>query len=883
MAVTQGNNILCTMKAQIIHAFDTPYRFEDIPAPNPPQKFELLIQVGAASYCHTDTIFASGRFGGNLPMVSSHEFAGTIVALGPDVSQFNNTNKGNMANLEIGTRVGVAPRPFNPCGKCWECHNAPEDQKSAGDGTKFSLRCPQASTLGINVHGGFAEYAIVDCRQVVTLPDSISFVDAAPLMCAGYTIFSAFKKGDFKPGSRIGIVGCGGGLGHVGLQFGVSLGYQMVGIEVQDGPLQLAKDLGTGAKIFDARISQPDDVIDAIDGGVVKDPHERGVDAVMILPETQKALDYGMKILRYRGTCMMISTPAEGFHVSSHDVVLRDIKIIGVLPGRRAWLQEMFEVVAEKGIRPVSKKYALSQVNELVKDCEKGQGVEVGIISMLNLSLSRIPIPICVDALGLRRPLITSSNPKCVVQPSTKARRRGLLTLAIESSCDDTSVAIVEKDSFHKSFETPRHTGHAAAEVHFLENITADTRKYRGIHPIEALQSHQENLAKLVQKAVRSLPPVAEDYSPEDGAVISHIIPKNKNGKSTRHRLPNFISVTRGPGMRSNLSVGLDTAKGLAVAWQIPLVGVHHMQAHLLTPRLVSALNRSVLTDDLQPNFPFLSILVSGGHSMLVHSKSLLEHEILATTADIAIGETLDKSARLILPESVLESANTTMYGKLLEKFAFPGGPADYADYQALKTRGEEVVKRDNDTWGWSFTTPYANTRDLKFSFSSVSSTVSRIMANKEKADVRVTRDERVALARESMRVCFEHLASRTLIALELLRKQLRKQYNTSGSGQEIDTLVVSGGVAANQFLMTVLRAFLDVRGFSHIKVIAPPPYLCTDNAAMIGWAGIEMFEAGYSTDLSCRAIRKWTLDPSAGDGGILGPEGWIKRNKPGP
>lgn len=380
-----------------------------------------------------------------------------------------------------------------------------------------------------------------------------------------------------------------------------------------------------------------------------------------------------------------------------------------------------------------------------------------------------------------------------------------------------------------------------------------------------------------MQKSLCSLPPGEQEGSTDNAARASHILPKT--GEPTRRRLPDFISVTRGPGMRSNLSVGLDTAKGLAVAWQIPIVGVHHMQAHLLTPRLVSALESSASTDSIQPNFPFLSLLVSGGHSMLVHTKSLLDHEILATTADIAIGETLDKSARLILPESVIESANTTMYGKLLEKFAFPNGPTDYADYQPPKNRGEEVVKRDNDTWGWSFTTPYANTRDLKFSFSSVSSMVSKIMSDKDKSDDEVTQDERVTLARESMRVCFEHLASRTIIGLE----HLQKQSKFSRRRQEVDTLVVSGGVAANRFLMTVLRSFLDVRGFPHVQVIAPPPYLCTDNAAMIGWAGIEMFEAGYSTDLSCRAIRKWTLDPSAEDGGILGAEGWIRGEKVDP
>lgn len=431
---------------------------------------------------------------------------------------------------------------------------------------------------------------------------------------------------------------------------------------------------------------------------------------------------------------------------------------------------------------------------------------------------------------------------------------------------DDTSVAIVEKD-------IPRSTRPseiATAKIHFLANVTADTRKYRGIHPIEALHSHQENLAKLIQKALHSLPPSEEICSTKDNAATPRVWKSAM--RSAQLRLPDFISVTRGPGMRSNLSVGLDTAKGLAVAWQIPLVGVHHMQAHLLTPRLVSAMNDSAPDNSSRPDFPFLSILASGGHSMLVHSKSLLDHEILATTADIAIGESLDKSARLILPESVLESTNTTMYGKLLEQFAFPGGCADYAHYQPLKTRGEETVKRDSD-WEWSFTTPFANTRDLKFSFSCVASTVSKFMSDKAKTNSPVSNDERIALARESMRVCFEHLASRTIIALELLRKQ----YVFNGSNEQVKTLVVSGGVAANQFLMTILRGFLDVRGFEDIQVIAPPPYLCTDNAAMIGWAGIEMFEAGWSTDLSCRALRRWTLDPSADDGGVLGPDCWAR------
>lgn len=418
---------------------------------------------------------------------------------------------------------------------------------------------------------------------------------------------------------------------------------------------------------------------------------------------------------------------------------------------------------------------------------------------------------------------------------------------------DDTSVSIVEK-----------HPNNAAT-VHFLENVTADTRQYRGIHPIEALLSHQESLAKLVNKALGYLPP-AEAQSSSDSLIVN-------DGRKIARRLPDFVAATRGPGMRSNLAVGIDTAKGLAVAWQRPFIGVHHMQAHLLTPRLVSALGGN--GSSVQPEFPFLSILVSGGHSMLVHSRSLIEHEIIASTVDIAMGETLDKSAREILPESLLQDAKTTMYGKMLEKFAFPNGPADYADYRPPKNRGEEQIRRESP-WGWSITTPFANTRYLQFSFSCISSTVSRIFQERAKAGREsMSNDERIALAREVMRVCFEHLASRTIIALETLKQ---KRLHGQSNDEEIKTLVVSGGVAANKFLMTALRSFLDVRGFEQVRIVAPPPYLCTDNAAMIGWAGIEMFEAGWSTDLNAKAVRRWTLDPQAEDGGILGIDGWIRR-----
>ena len=244
--------------------------------------------------------------------------------------------------------------------------------------------------------------------------------------------------------------------------------------------------------------------------------------------------------------------------------------------------------------------------------------------------------------------------------------------------------------------------------------------------------------------------------------------------------------------MRSSLTTGLDTAKGLAVAWQIPLVGVNHMQAHALTPRLVSALSGS--PSNAAPAFPFLSLLVSGGHTLLVHSKGLTDHAILARTTDIAIGDCIDKIARLVLRPDVLKEGGGTMYGQQLERFAFPNGSADY--HYIAPTRRAEEIARKTTKWGWALVPPLAETRSgskskaMEFTFSGLGSAVKRICEGKEE----MADEERRDLARETMRLAFEHLASRVGWALRDLGEK----------GIGVETLIVSGGVASNMFLRTV-------------------------------------------------------------------------------
>ncbi|KAK7398388.1 hypothetical protein QQX98_012231 [Neonectria punicea] len=448
------------------------------------------------------------------------------------------------------------------------------------------------------------------------------------------------------------------------------------------------------------------------------------------------------------------------------------------------------------------------------------------------------------------RPLLLTSP-----RGSLNLRRRRLVTLAIETSCDDTGVAVLR--------HTPQST-----ELLFNERISSDNRAFRGIHPIVAARSHSAVLAPLVRRALVAIPG-------EDGA---------------RRQVPDFVAVTRGPGMRSNLGIGLEMAKGLAVAWGVPLVGVHHMQAHALTPRLVRALGMSMgeagtgteaETKEPErrhesrrtgPEFPFLSLLVSGGHTQLLYSAGLTEHSLVATTGDIAIGNLLDQTARDILPPDVFEASDHVMYGRLLEAFAWPtsgsgsGSSSATAAYDAVfvppASRAAEMTPPPSG-YAWSVPLPFRQSRKLAFSFSSIYTDVHAI-ATASSASMSV--DERRALARHTMMAAFTHLAGRLCVALED-RPELRLAR----------TLVVAGGVASNRFLIHVLRRTLAVRGFGHLKIIAPPVELCTDNAAMIAWAGMEMFQAGYESELSITSIGRWPMDPEHGEG-ILGVDGWAKR-----
>ncbi|KAI0815933.1 glycoprotease family-domain-containing protein [Xylaria sp. FL0064] len=468
--------------------------------------------------------------------------------------------------------------------------------------------------------------------------------------------------------------------------------------------------------------------------------------------------------------------------------------------------------------------------------------------------------------------------------------RRGLLTIAIETSCDDTCVAILEKSK----------TG--AARLHFDEKITSDNRAYLGVHPLVAVASHTEKLALLVQKALRSLP---EPKAETEGAHIDSPGEEgiNADGKvimvDGQPRLrPDFVSATRGPGMMSNLATGLNLAKGLAVAWDVPLLAVNHMQAHALTPRLVNALEQQQKGDhqvrdtsegagnqnkpQKKSEFPFLSLLVSGGHTMLVRSQSLNDHVTIANTLNIAVGDMIDKCARMVVPPEILsaEDCNSGMYGPVLEEFVFPGsresGSYNY-NYTAPAQRADEIKKFDSGS-GWFLTPPLSlkgkgEKAASMFEFAGINGQIQKLIKTRPDMDI----DMRRVLGRAAMTLVFQHLTSRLVFALQADDDKRTGNGTDTEQQGKIKTVVLSGGVASNKFLRHVVRKMLDARGYADVEVVAPPVSLCTDNASMIAWTGMEMYESGWRSDLSVMTLRKWPLDPDAEGGGILGASGWYK------
>lgn len=385
--------------------------------------------------------------------------------------------------------------------------------------------------------------------------------------------------------------------------------------------------------------------------------------------------------------------------------------------------------------------------------------------------------------------------------------------LALESSCDDSCVALLKRENI----DSP-------PKIIDEVKLTLNSASVGGIVPTAAHEFHQKSIANLVGAFCR------------------------------KHRLSSnsvdLICVTRGPGMVGSLSASMQFAKGLAVGWNIPLVGVHHMLGHLLTAMLPSKESPTAKP----PQYPFLSLLCSGGHTMLVLLKSLTDHRMIINTSDIAAGDSLDKCAREL-------GLVGNMLGQELEKYV--AGIDD-------ETRKEFASINTNTTgnkFDFRLRMPMRGPKHKKipetieFGFASFLSSISGYMEAKVRDD-RMDELTKQFLAYKLQEVLFDHIVNRINVAFA----KHGPMGDNSFAG--VQDFVFSGGVAANKVLRQKL--FNDVRSESPLKFHFPDLKLCTDNASMIGNAGIHIFEnLRVKSSLDMLPIRKWPMDQ------LMDVDGW--------
>ncbi|MBL4602214.1 MAG: tRNA (adenosine(37)-N6)-threonylcarbamoyltransferase complex transferase subunit TsaD [Emcibacteraceae bacterium] len=345
------------------------------------------------------------------------------------------------------------------------------------------------------------------------------------------------------------------------------------------------------------------------------------------------------------------------------------------------------------------------------------------------------------------------------------------LIMGIESSCDETAVSVVSSDK------------------EILSNIILtqleEHKPYGGVVPEIAARSHIDHLNGLVRQALSEAEVGFEDLS--------------------------AIAVTSGPGLIGGVMVGLMTAKAISFARKLPLISVNHLEGHALSIRL---------TDDVA--FPYLLLLVSGGHCQLLVVKGVGNYERLGTTIEDAAGEAFDKTAKIL-------------------GLDYPGGPA--VEEAALK----------GDAKRFAFPRPLKGRSGSNFSFSGLKTAVLRAK------DSLVAEKNGILRRQDICDLAASFQAALTDAIIDRVKNSM--DYYLEHYGTKDNMFVVAGGVAANNSIKEKLTVLCMQKGF---ELKAPPMNLCTDNGAMIAWVGVEKFAQEDFAELGIGAVARWPLDPDA-------------------
>ncbi len=329
-----------TMRAAVVEKYSAPLSIREVPVPEPGPD-EALVELVASGVCHTDLHAADGDWPvkPKLPFIPGHEGTGIVAALGWGVTHLNE-----------GDRVGLAWL-HSACGHCQYCLSG------------WETLCPQQTNSGYSVNGSFAQYAVAKADYLGVLPDSLSFVDAAPILCAGVTSYKGLREAGLRAGEWVVISGGAGGLGHVAIQYAKAMGLNVAVVELGAEKTTLAKRLGADITI-DAITQDPPSEIQKQIGGA---------HSVLVTAVSTTAFKQAMGRLRRGGTCVLVGLPPGEFPVSIFDVVLNRYTIRGSIVGTRMDLQEALMFAAEGKVKSTIEMAPLESINEVFEKLRDGR------------------------------------------------------------------------------------------------------------------------------------------------------------------------------------------------------------------------------------------------------------------------------------------------------------------------------------------------------------------------------------------------------------------------------------------------------------------------------------------------------------------------------
>ena len=346
---------------------------------------------------------------------------------------------------------------------------------------------------------------------------------------------------------------------------------------------------------------------------------------------------------------------------------------------------------------------------------------------------------------------------------------KNITFLGIETSCDETAAAVIREND----------EGTADILSNIVSSQIEEHKKFGGVVPELAARAHLENIEYIIDAALK-----------ESGTTINEI---------------DGVAATAGPGLIVCLTVGLNIGKSIAAFSNKPLIGVNHLEGHALSP----GLNEKI-------KFPYLLLLISGGHSQYLIVKDINEYEQLGTTIDDALGEAFDKTAKML-------------------DLGYPGGP------------NVEKFSKEGDENFYKLPEPIINKAGCNLSFAGLKTAVLR-ESKKINGDVKL----KYNLAASFQKTINKILYKKTKIAVEMFKEKTKK---------ENFQLIVAGGVAANK---TIRENLTQLSNEMNFEIIYPDLKFCGDNASMIAWAGIQRFKKDLIDDLNIAAKSRWPLDKEA-------------------